>query len=96
MAGRAKSMGKVTGSLQLIPNVIAPGALPDLDNAILTLSNARGSVQIRMASSPSNRHVFVVTSGSGAYASVFGSGTVIMTYNRRLHEYRIALRSAIH
>jgi hypothetical protein len=95
MAGRAKSMGKVTGSLQLIPDVIAPGALPNLDNATLTLANARGSVQLRMASSPSNRHVFVLTCGSGAYASVFGSGTAIMTYDRRLHEYRIALRSAI-
>jgi hypothetical protein len=95
MAGQAKSMGNVTGSLQLADNVIAPGRQPNLNNATLTLSNARGSVQIRMASSPSNRHVFVVTYGSGAYASVFGSGTVIITYKHRFHEYQIALRSAI-
>jgi hypothetical protein len=94
MAGTAKSMGKVTGSLDLADNVIKPGRQPNLDNATLTLSNARGSVQIRMAASPSNRHVFVVTYGSGAYASAFGSGTVIITYKHRYHEYQLALRSA--
>lgn len=96
MAGRVKSMKKVTASLRLIDNVISPGTFPNLNNATLTLSNARGSVQIEMASSPSNRHVFVLTHGSGAYASVYGSGTAIITFYRPLHEYRIALRSAVH
>jgi hypothetical protein len=96
MVGRVQSMRKVTGSLLLTDTVISPGKQPDLNNATLTLTNARGSVQIKMASSPSNRHVFVVTYGSGAYASVFGSGTAIITYNRRMHEYEIALRSAAH
>lgn len=93
VSGRPKSMGKVTGSLSLTDTVIAPGKQPDLSNATLTLSNARGSVQIKMAASPSNRHVFVVTAGSGAYAPVYGSGTAIISYNRRLHEYQIALHS---
>ncbi len=94
LSGRAESMGKVTGSLVLTDNIITPGRQPDLGNATLTLSNARGSVQIKTAVSPSNRHVFIVTYGSGAYASVYGSGTAIITYNRRMHEYEITLRSA--
>jgi hypothetical protein len=96
LAGRVQSMGKVTGSLLLTDPVISPGRQPDLSNATLTLTNARGSVQIKTASSPSNRHVFIVTYGSGAYASAFGSGTAIITYNGRMHEYEIALRSAVH
>jgi hypothetical protein len=95
LSGRAKSMGKVTGSLSLTDPIIAPGRQPDLSNATLTLSNARGTVQIKTAESPSNRHVFIVTYGSGAYASVYGSGTAIITYNRRMHEYQIALRSVV-
>jgi hypothetical protein len=96
LSGRAKSMGKVTGSLILTDPIIAPGRQPDLSNATLTLTNARGSVQIKTAASPSNRHVFVVTYGSGAYASVYGSGTATITYNRRMHEYKIALKSTVH
>jgi hypothetical protein len=95
LSGRAKSMGKVTGSLLLTDPVISPGQQPDLSNATLTLSNARGSVQIKTAESPSNRHVFIVTAGSGAYASVYGSGMAVIRYSRRMHEYQIALRSAI-
>jgi hypothetical protein len=95
LSGRVKSMGRVTGSLSLTDAIIAPGMQPDLGNATLTLGNARGTVQIKTAESPSNRHVFIVTAGSGAYASVYGSGTAIITYNRRMHEYQIALHSAV-
>jgi hypothetical protein len=96
LAGRVRSMGRVTGSLLLTDTLIVPGKQPDLNNATLTLSNARGSVQIKTASSPSNRHVFIVTYGSGAYASAYGSGAAVITYNQRMHEYEIALRSAVH
>src|SRR5262249_47768574 len=94
LKGKARSMGRVTASLGLTDTLIAPGKQPDLSNATLTLSNARGSVQIKTASSPSNRHVFIVTAGSGAYASAYGSGTAVISYNRRMHEYQIALRSS--
>jgi hypothetical protein len=94
LSGRVKSMKRVTGSLSLTDRLISPGRQPDLSNATLTLSNARGTVQIKTAESPSNRHVFIVTAGSGAYASAYGSGTAVITYNRRMHEYKIALHSA--
>jgi hypothetical protein len=94
LAGRAKSMGKVAGSLALTDPIIAPGEKPDLSNATLTLSNMRGGVQLKMAASPSNRYIFIVSSGSGAYASIFGSGTAVVSYNQRLHEYQVVLHSS--
>ena len=96
VTGSTRSMGTVNGSLGLADPLIVPGKMPNLSNAALTLSNARGSVQLRMAASPSNRHIFVVTSGSGSYASAYGSGTAIIAYNRRLHEYLLALRSSVY
>jgi hypothetical protein len=96
LKGKAQSMGKVTASLGLTDTLISPGKEPNLSNATLTLSNARGSVQIKMASSPSNRHIFIVTSGTGTYASAYGSGTAVISFNQRMHEYQITLRSSLH
>jgi hypothetical protein len=94
LTGTAKSMGKVEASLNLADPLIAPGKKPELSNATLDLSNSRGSVQLTMAASPSTRYIFVVTSGSGNYASALGSGTAVITYKPRYHEYQIALRSS--
>jgi hypothetical protein len=96
VTGSPRSMGKVSGSLDLANPLIAPGKMPNLSNATLSLSNARGSVQLKMAASPSNRHIFVVTSGSGNFASVVGSGTAVVSYNRRMHEYLVTLHSSVY
>ncbi len=94
LTGRTKSMGKVAGSLSLTDTMISPGRRPDLSNATLTLDNRRGSVQIKMAASPGNRYVFIVTEGSGAYSSAYGSGIAAILYNSRMHEYQLGLRSS--
>ncbi len=94
VTGSPRSMGKVSGSLNLADPLLSPGKMPNLSNATLTMSNARGSVQLRMAASPSRRYVFVVTSGSGGFESAFGSGTAVVSYNRRMHEYLVALHSS--
>lgn len=94
VSGKAKSMGKVNGSLALSDTIIAPGKKPNLSNATLSLSNAWGSVQLKMAASPSNRYVFVLTSGSGTYATAYGSGTAVISYNQRMHEYQVVLHSS--
>jgi hypothetical protein len=94
--GRAQSMGKVSGSLRLAYPFIAQGKLPDLSGATLTLSNSAGSVQLTMASSPSHRYIFVVTAGTGSYASALGSGTAILAFNPRMTEYAIRIHSSIH
>jgi hypothetical protein len=96
LGGKLQSVGKVAASLTLTDNLIAPGKQPDLSNATLTLANGRGGVQVKMASSPSNRYIFIVTGGTGAYALAYGSGTAIISYNQRMHEYQIALHSSTH
>ena len=96
MKGKTQSMGKVSATLDLTDRLIAPGKQPDLSNATLTLTNPRGSVQIKMASSPSNRFIFIVTSGTGAYASAYGSGVANISFKQRMHEYQVALRSSLH
>jgi hypothetical protein len=96
LKGKAQMMGKVTATLGLTDMVIAPGKQPNLSNATLTLTNKRGSVQLKTASSPGTRYIFIVTGGSGNYASVYGSGTAVISYNRRMHEYQVALHSSLH
>jgi hypothetical protein len=96
VSGKTRSMGAVTGALDLADPLIAPGKMPNLSNAALNLSNARGSVQVRMAASPSNRYVFVVTAGTGSYASASGSGTTVVKYNRRFHDYLVTLHSSVY
>jgi len=94
--GGAQSMGKVGGSLDLADPLIAPGKLPDMSNATLNLANARGNVQLKMAASPSKRYIFVLTTGSGDYASAYGSGTAIISFNKRMHEYVVKLHSSFY
>ena len=94
LTGTTKALGKVSGSLNLADPIISPGKEPELSNATLSLSNSRGSVQLTMAASPSNRYIFVVTGGSGNYSQGFGSGTAVISYNPRWHEYQISLHSS--
>ena len=47
-----------------------------------------------MAASPSNRYIFVLTAGSGNYASEFGSGTATISYSPRMHDYLVKLHSS--
>ena len=96
VTGSPRSMGKVSGALDLADTLIAPGKMPNLSNATLNLSNVGGSVQMRMAASPSNRYIFVVTSGTGSYESAYGSGTAVVSYNRRMHEYLVTLHSSVY
>ena len=96
LKGKTKTMGRVSASLNQTDTVIVPGKQPNLSNATLTLSNRRGSVQIKTAASPSSRYIFIVTSGTGVYSAAYGSGTAIISFNGRMHEYQIALRSSTH
>jgi len=95
LKGKVPTMGRVAGSLLLTDTIIAPGRKPDLSNATLSLSNPRGGVQLKTAAAPGNRYIFIVTGGSGAYASAYGSGTAVISYNQRMHEYQIVLRSSM-
>lgn len=94
MTGKTQTMGHVGVTLGLTDHLIAPGKQPDLSNATITLSNAKGSVQIKTDASPSNRYIFIVTGGTGVYSAAYGSGTAVISYKSRLHEYQLALRSS--
>jgi hypothetical protein len=96
LKGKLQSTGRVSASLLLANKTIAPGRQPDLSNATLNLSGPRGSLQIKTAASPGTRYIFIVTGGSGAYASAYGSGIAAISYNQRMHEYQIVLRSSLH
>jgi hypothetical protein len=74
--GRAGSMAKVSGSVNLADTFVPAGKLPDLSDASLLLANRKGSVNLAIATSKTNRYTFKVVDGSGAYISAFGSGTV--------------------
>jgi len=95
VTGGARSMGNVGGSFNLANSFIGHGKLPNLSSATLTLSNQAGSVDVTMASSPSHRYIFVVTSGTGSYASARGSGTAVISFNRRFLEFEVKLQSSL-
>ncbi len=94
LSGQVQTLNHVSASLALTDTVIAPGHQPNLSNATLTLANSKGSVQIKTAAGPSNRYIFIVTGGTGPYASAYGSGILAIRYNQGLHEYQIGIKSA--
>jgi hypothetical protein len=96
VAGHVHTMGRVIGDLHLANGFVAQGKLPNLSNATLNLGNARGNVQLTTASSPSNRYVFVVTSGTGDYAAALGSGTMVISFNRNKINFQVKLHSNKH
>jgi hypothetical protein len=46
-------------------------------------------------SSIERRGDFSDASGSGAYANACGSGTAVISYNQRMHQYQVVLCSAL-
>ena len=94
LSGQVRTLNHVSASLALTDTVIAPGHPPNLSNATLTLANSKGSVQLKTAAGPSNRYIFIVTGGTGPYASAYGSGILAIRYNQSLHEYQVGIQSA--
>jgi hypothetical protein len=81
--GNAGSMGRVKGSLALaIP--LAPGRVPKLGGAILTLANRQGHVQLTIGRSSNVYYNYVITSGSGSFASASGSGIITVHFSQQL------------
>jgi hypothetical protein len=82
--GSAGSMGRVKGSLALaIP--LAPGRAPKLSGAILTLANRQGHVQLTIGRSSTTYYDYVITAGSGSFASASGSGIIALHFSQRLY-----------
>jgi hypothetical protein len=82
--GNAGAMGRVKGSLTLaIP--LAPGRAPNLSGAVLTLSNWQGRVQLAIGRSSSTFYDYVITSGTGSFASASGSGLIALHFSQKLY-----------
>ena len=79
VAGRLTSMGKVDGSFRLENAFIPIGKKPDLNGALLTLENSKGSVQLAIAQSNKHQYKFTVVSGTESYALKSGSGTMAIS-----------------
>jgi hypothetical protein len=76
-------MGRVKGSLALaIP--LAPGRAPNLSGASLTLANRQGHVQLTIGRSSTAYYNYVITAGSGSFASASGSGIVTLHFSQQL------------
>jgi hypothetical protein len=79
VAGRLASLGKVNGSFSLEDAFIPIGKKPNLNGASLTLENSKGSIELTIASSKKQQYKFNIVSGTKAYASTSGSGTIAIS-----------------
>jgi hypothetical protein len=84
LKGTLASMGRVKGTFALA-DAFNYGGQPNLSNARLTLSNRKGSVAIQIGMSSTNFYDYIITSGSGRFASASGSGIVALHLSRRVY-----------
>ena len=82
--GSAGSMGTVKGSLTLA-KPLTPGGKPDLSAGALTLANRQGRVQLSIGTSSAKYYQYVITSGTGSFASASGSGVIALHFSRKLY-----------
>lgn len=80
--GNAVAMGRVKGTLTLaIP--LTSGHSPNLSGATLTLRNSLGSVQLTIGKSTVKYYNYLITSGSGSFASASGSGLITLYFSQK-------------
>jgi len=79
IAGRLGSMGKVTGFFLLSDKLVTPGAMPDLTNSLLVLTNSKGSLLLGIRPSTMHRYSFQIVGVTTSYVSVSGSGFVTIS-----------------
>lgn len=93
VTGHLATLGKVSGSFNLEKPFIPIGTLPDLGGATLNLAGAKGTVQLAIAQSGKNHYQFTIESGTKAYASATGSGTLVISSPRYALNLAISLHS---
>jgi hypothetical protein len=79
VGGHTASMGNVSGAFNLANTFVPIGKRPNLGNASLTLTNLKGSVQLRIAPSKTKLYHFTITAGTNHYAAAPGSGTLTIS-----------------
>jgi hypothetical protein len=96
VSGHLGSMGKVTGSFLLSDKLVARGALPDLSNSLLILSNKEGSLLLGVKPSTTHRYSFQIIGVTTNYTSVSGSGVLTVAPSPTTFNLVITLHSARH
>ena len=74
VSGHLGSMGKVSGSFLLSDKLVTRGALPDLTNSLLVLTNRTGSLLLGIKPSGGHRYGFQIIGVTNNYISASGSG----------------------
>ncbi len=94
--GNAASMGKVKGMLLLsIP--LRSGRAPNLSDATLILTSRAGVVQVTIGRSSSIIYDYVITAGTGSFASASGSGLITLHFSQqRFNSVILVLHSHPH
>jgi hypothetical protein len=93
VAGHLGSMGNVNGSISLENAFIPIGKKPDLNGALLTLENAKGSVRLAITQAMKHQYKFTVVSGTEGYVKAAGSGTIAITSPQSALDLVIRLHS---
>jgi hypothetical protein len=94
VSGHVGSMGKVTGFFLLSNKVVTRGAMPDLANSLLVLTNSQGSLLLGIKPTTKHHYSFQVIGVTSHYLSVSGSGTLTVAPSRTLANLVITLHSA--
>jgi hypothetical protein len=79
--GRMSSMGRVTGFVNLVDNLIPAGKKPNLNGASIVLVNKEGTVTLSIKQNMSRYYSFAVDSGTGNYVGAAGSGLGVLLRN---------------
>lgn len=75
VAGHLGSMGNVTGFILLSDKLVTRGAMPELADSLLVLTNSDGSLLLGIQPSK-HRYSFQIVGVTKNYISVSGSGTL--------------------
>lgn len=79
--GRVSSMGRTTGFVNLVDNVIPAGKKPNLNGASIVLVNKEGTVTLSVKQNTGRYYSFAVDSGTANYAGAAGSGFMVLLRN---------------
>jgi len=94
ISGRLGSMGKVHGFILLSNKMVTRGALPDLTNSLLIVTNQNGSVLLGVKPSTMHHYSFQIIGVTTKYKSVSGSGILTIAPSPTSFNLIIELHSA--
>ena len=95
VTGRLASLGAVHGAFSLQDTFIPIGTKPNFSGASLTLENSKGSVQLSITQPKKHQYEFTIVSGTQAYTSESGSGTMVILSPRSSLDFVMTLHTQV-